>query len=53
MPVLLVSIIVVTLTGVAMLASMFARGDSRLGMSALAVLIAGEALATVYAVIEA
>lgn len=52
MPVLLVSVIVVTLTGVAMLGFMFTRGDSRLGISALAVLIAGQTLATVYAVIQ-
>jgi hypothetical protein len=52
MRVLLVLIIVVTVAGVAMLASLFARGDSRLGITGLAVLIAGESMAAVYAVME-
>jgi hypothetical protein len=52
MRVLLVLIIVATVAGLTMLVSMFSRHDSRLGMVALAVLIAGETMATVYAVMQ-
>jgi hypothetical protein len=41
MNVLLVLIIAVTVAGVSMLGSMLVRGDSRLGITGLAVLIAG------------
>jgi hypothetical protein len=52
MRVLLVLIIVATVAGLTMLVSMFGRHDPRLGMAGLAVLIAGETMATVYAVMQ-
>jgi hypothetical protein len=53
MSVLLGLIIIVTIAGVMMLGSMFVRGDSRLGMAGLAVLIVGESMAMVYAMLQA
>lgn len=48
----LVIIIVVTVGGVLLLASMFHRDDTRLGTAALAVLISADVLAMVYAALD-
>jgi hypothetical protein len=53
MAVLLVLIIVITVIGVLTMGSMFVREDSRLGMSALAVLITADVMAMVYAAMDA
>jgi hypothetical protein len=52
MYVLLISIVVITIIGGLLLASMFTRDDSRLGLAGPAVLIAAEVTAIVYAVIQ-
>jgi hypothetical protein len=52
MPVLLIGIVFIVCRGVALLAWMFHRDDSRLGMIALAVLIAANMLAMVHAALE-
>jgi hypothetical protein len=53
MSVLLVSVVVIAVCGVALLLSMFHRDDSRLGMVALGVLIAANVLAMVHAALNA
>lgn len=49
---LLIATIVITIVGASLLASMFVRDSSRLGLAGLSVLIAGEVVAMVYAVLE-
>jgi hypothetical protein len=53
MRVLLVVVVVITLIGVLTMGSMFVRNDSRLGMSALAILMTGDVMAMVYAAMDA
>jgi hypothetical protein len=53
MSVLLISIVIIAACGVALLGFMFYRDDSRLGMVALAVLIAANVLAMVHAGLDA
>lgn len=53
MSVLLIIVVAVACSGVALLVWMFRRDDSRLGMIALAVLIAANVLAMVHAGLNA
>jgi hypothetical protein len=53
MTVLFTSVVVIAVSGVALLAWMFRRDDSRLGMAALGVLIAANVLAMVHAALDA
>jgi len=53
MSVLFFSVVAIAVCGVALLAWMFHRNDSRLGMAGLGVLIAGNVLAMVHAAFNA
>jgi hypothetical protein len=53
MSALMITILVVTVAGIALLGSMFHRDDSRLGMAGLGVLIAANVLAMVHAALNA
>jgi hypothetical protein len=52
MRILLIVSIAITVGGVVLLASMFHRDDSRLGMAGLGALMVAEAMAMVYAVAD-
>jgi hypothetical protein len=52
MLVLLILIAAITVAGALLLGSMYARPDTRLGMVGLIVLITGEVMAMVYAVMQ-
>jgi hypothetical protein len=51
--VLFVSVVTITVCGVALIVWMFRRDDSRLGMAGLGVLIAANVLAMVHAALNA
>jgi hypothetical protein len=53
MSVLLVTVVTIAAAGVVLLAWMFRRDDSRLGMAGLGVLIAANVLAMVHAALNA
>lgn len=53
MTVLFTSVLIIAACGVALLAWMFRRDDSRLGIAALGVLIAANVLAMVHAALDA
>lgn len=53
MTVLLITVLIVTFCGVALLGWMFFRDDSRIGMIALAALIGASLLAMVHAALRA
>jgi hypothetical protein len=52
MRVLLLLIAVITVVGALLVGAMYARPNSRLGMAGLMVLITGEVMAAVYAVMQ-
>jgi hypothetical protein len=53
MSVLVITVVAVTVCGVALVAAMFPRNDNRLGMAGLAVLITANVLAMVHAALNA
>ncbi len=52
MKVLFVVIVLITVSGVVLLGTMFKRDDSRLGMAALTTLIVADVMAMVYSALD-